>query len=198
MMNIFKDKAFVEKLNFDLNNGAVICFVTDTVWGIGALPTSKKGVEKIYTSKKRDPNKPLILMSNDVKNLLPYTDELSPLAKSLIKRYFAGALTLVTKKSEKTPDFVTAKFDTVGIRVPDNEFFIALCQNIEGGVLATTSANLSNEPSAKNYQQACEILKNSVDYIFPDCGYECKGLESTVVLINQNDYKILRQGAIQL
>ena len=70
-MNIFKDKSFVKKLNSDLKNGAVICFVTDTVWGIGALPTSKEGVEKIYTSKKRDPNKPLILMSNDIKNLLP-------------------------------------------------------------------------------------------------------------------------------
>lgn len=197
-MNIFKDKSFVKKLNSDLKNGAVICFVTDTVWGIGALPTSKEGVEKIYTSKKRDPNKPLILMSNDIKNLLPYTEELSPLAQSLVNKYFAGALTLVTKKSKKTPDFVTAKFDTVGIRVPDNEFFKTLCENIEGGVLATTSANLSNEPSAKNYQQACETLKNSVDYIFPDCGYECKGLESTVVLIDQNNHKILRQGAIRL
>ena len=197
MINIFNDKFFVQKLNDDLKKGAVVCFVTDTVWGIGALPSSQVGIEKIYSSKNRDRNKPLILMSDDVAHLLPYTNGVPPLGQKLIDKYFPGALTVVVRKSQKTPDYVSAYQETIGIRVPANQFFRTLCAHIDGHVLATTSANISSEPSAKNYLLACETLKNSVDYIFSDCGYHCEGLESTVVLVD-DDLKVLRQGAIKL
>ena len=198
MIEIFKDKKFTEKLNKDLKNGAVICFVTDTVWGIGCLPTSKEGVEKIYNIKERDRNKPLILMSNNIANLRPYVKLLSENAENLVKKYFPGALTLVVEKSNLTKDYITSNKNTVGIRVPNNTFFQSLCENIEGGVLATTSANPSDFPSAKNYKEAVFYLKNKVDYIFKDYDYNCKGLESTVAFVSDNDIKILRQGAVTI
>ena len=58
------------KLNSVLNNDGVIAYVTDTVWGLGCLPTSEKAVKKIYEIKHRDGKKPLILMSNEFYNLL--------------------------------------------------------------------------------------------------------------------------------
>lgn len=181
-----------------LNNGGVIAYVTDTVWGLGALPSSKKGVKKIYDTKKREPQKPLILMSNNVKNLLPYVKPLNNKTKELIKKYFPGALTLVLEKTPQTPDYITSGFNTVGIRVPDNEVFKEICGCIEGNVLATTSANLSHEISAKTYEQAFENMNGKVDLIIEDFGQKAKGIESTVALIAQNEVKILRQGNVMI
>lgn len=187
-----------EQIKNVLENDGVIAFVTDTVWGLGCLPDSEKAVRKIYEIKKREAIKPLILMSNKVDNLLPYVKPITNIAQKLIEKYFPGALTLVLEKSEKTPDFITSGFNTVGIRIPDNDIFKEICEVINGGVLATTSANLSHEPSAKTYSQAIEKIGNKADLIIDDFNQYAKGLESTVALVVENEIKILRQGAIQL
>jgi len=197
-MEIFEDKNFVKKLNNDLKNGEIVCFVTDTVWGVGCLPSSKEGAEKIYSTKGRDRSKPLILMSNDIDNLVPYTKNMSDTAKKLAGKFFPGALTIISEKSDLTHDWVSAGKNTIGIRVPNNEFFAKLCSVIEGGVLATTSANPSSVESAKNFEQAKKYLEGSVKYIFPDYGFECAGMESTVVLALDENVKVLRQGAVKI
>lgn len=196
LKTILNKKVSADKLNEKLKNGGVISFVTDTVWGLGCLPNCKKAVERIYEIKGRDTSKPLILMSNSVYNLFPYVDSINEKARKLMDDYFPGALTLVLKKSEKTPLYITSNKDTVGIRVPNNIFFKELCSIIDGGVLATTSANLSNYPSSKNYDEAVTSIGDFVDFVFEDNGYEAKGLESTVVLAVDNDIKVLRQGEI--
>lgn len=181
-----------------LDNDGVIAFVTDTVWGLGCLPSSETAVEKIYEIKKREAQKPLILMSNAVENLLPHVETPSQKAKELIEKHFPGAFTLVLKKSDKTPGYISSGFDTVGIRVPDNEVFKEICEAATGKVLATTSANLSNEPSAKTYEEALKKIGNLANIVINDFGQKAKGLESTVVLVIGDEVKILRQGAIVL
>lgn len=195
---ILSKNSFIKELNETLKNGGVIAFVTDTVWGLGCLPNSKKGVDKIYEIKGRDRSKPLILMSDKKENLIPYVKNVPENANKLMKEYFPGALTVILEKSEKTPLYITSDKNTVGIRVPNNEFFKQLCSVIDGHVLATTSANLSNHPSSKTYNEAKQSIGEYVDIIFEDYGYTCKGIESTVVLANEEDIKILRQGSIYI
>lgn len=185
-------------INKTLNNGGVIAFVTDTVWGLGCLPNSKQAVEKIYKIKGRDKSKPLILMSNSEENLLPYVKEVPAKAKELMQKHFPGALTIVLEKSKKTPLTITSNKNTVGIRVPNNTFFEQLCSIVEGHVLATTSANLSNQSASKTYEEAVNSIGNCVDIVFEDYGYSCKGKESTVVLVQENKVNILRQGSINI
>ena len=60
-MKIFEDENFIKNINNILKKGAVIAFVTDTVWGVGCLPDNEKAVKKIYEIKKREAKKPLIL-----------------------------------------------------------------------------------------------------------------------------------------
>ena len=188
-----------EEIKKILEGGGVIAYVTDTVWGLGCLPENENAVKKIYEIKHREAQKPLILMSNEAYNLLEYIQQpLSKTASKLIKKYFPGALTLVLEKSSKTPDFVTSGMNTVGIRVPDNEVFKEICEITPGHVLATTSANLSHQPSAKTYEQALENMKDLADIVIPDYGCFAKGLESTVAGIFDNEIKIFRQGAIKL
>ena len=187
-----------EEIKNILDNDGVIAYVTDTVWGLGCLPNCKKAVKKIYEIKKREEQKPLILMSNEAYNLLEYVKPLNKTASKLIKEYFPGALTIVTEKSDKTPDYITSNMQTVGIRVPDNAVFKEICEIATGHVLATTSANLSHQPSAKTYSQALENMSGLADIVIPDYGHICKGLESTVVGVMGNELKIFRQGAIEL
>ena len=189
----------IDEIKNILDNDGVIAYVTDTVWGLGCLPQSEKAVKKIYQIKKREPQKPLILMSSEAYNLLDYVQQpLSKTASKLIKEYFPGALTLVLKKSEKTPYYITSNMETVGIRVPNNPIFKEICENITGHVLATTSANLSHQPSAKTYEQALENMQGLADIIISDYGYTAEGLESTVAGIFDDEIKIFRQGAINL
>lgn len=179
-----------------LANGGVIAYVTDTVWGLGCLPDNEKAVKKIYEIKKREAQKPLILMSNEVYNLLNYVKPIPKVGQQLIKKYFPGALTIVTEKNDNTPDYITSNMSTVGIRVPDNEVFKRICEIIPGHVLATTSANLSHQPSAKTYEQAVENMTGLADLIIEDYGHPAKGLESTVAGVMGNELRIFRQGQI--
>lgn len=188
----------MEKINDILKKDGVISFVTDTVWGIGCLPVSQKAVEKIYKIKGRDKLKPLILMSNDLEYLLPYVEKMSKTQQEFAHKYFPGAVTLVLNKSELTPDYITSGFKTVGIRVPQNTVFARICEKIDGHVLATTSANLSNFAAAKTYREATSFIGDYVDFIVPDETDAAKGIESTVVLLNSSIPKILRQGAIDI
>lgn len=197
-MDIFSDNMFSKRLNEKLANGGVISFVTDTVWGVGCLPNCEKGVENIYELKNRDRSKPLILMSNNVENLLPYVKNISPNAKSLMDKFFPGALTLIFEKSDLTPDFVTSNQNTVGIRVPNNPVFQELCENIDGNVLATTSANLSGQEPALTYDEALKNVGTQVDYVFEDYGFACQGKASTVALALNDEIKVLRQGEIEV
>lgn len=193
---MLKNKKEIKKV---LENDGVIAFVTDTVWGLGCLPSSEKGVKKIYEIKKREAQKPLILMSNEIYNLLNYVKIIPKIGQKLIKKYFPGALTLVVKKNpEMTPDYITSNMDTVGIRVPDNEIFKEICEIAPNHVLATTSANLSHQPSAKSFEQAKENMEELADLVIDDCGCFCKGLESTVVGVFDDDVKVFRQGAIKI
>lgn len=181
-----------------LEDGGVIVYVTDTVWGLGCLPDNEKAVKKIYEIKKREAQKPLILMSNEVYNLLDYVKPIPKIGQQLIKKYFPGALTIVTDKSEKTPDYITSGMQTVGIRVPDNEVFGRICEILPNHVLATTSANLSHQPSAKTYEQALENMKDLADLVIEDYGCCAKGLESTVVGVMNGELRIFRQGEIKI
>lgn len=192
---MIKDK---EKILDILNNGGVIAYVTDTVWGLGCLPENDSAVKKIYDIKKREAHKPLILMSNEIYHLLEYVKPIPKIGQTLIKKYFPGALTIVTDKSDRTPDYITSAMSTVGIRVPDNEVFREICSIIPGHVLATTSANLSHQPSAKTYEQALSNMKNLADLVIPDYGFEAKGLESTVAGVMNDELRIFRQGAVKI
>lgn len=194
----YLSKELIEQINTTLNNNGIIVFVTDTVWGMGCLPTSEVAVKKIYEIKKREAKKPLILMSNNVEHLYQYVDSVPPIASDLINKHFPGALTLVLNKSEKTPFYITSEMNTVGIRVPNNQVFKEICENISGHVLATTSANLSNEPSAKSYIQAIENMGQKADLIIEDFGQQAKGLESTVAAAFDGEVKVFRHGAISL
>ena len=189
----------IKEINEVLKNDGVIAYVTDTVWGIGCLPSSEIAVKKIYEIKHREAKKPLILMSDDIYPLFDYVKQpIEKEAQILIKKYFPGALTLVLDKSVKTPDYLTSNMPTVGIRVPNNFIFAEICRNIDGRVLATTSANISGDPPALSYEEAIKYIGNKVDLVIKDYGYNAQGKASTVVGFDNAQVIVYRQGEIEI
>jgi L-threonylcarbamoyladenylate synthase len=137
-------------------------------------------------------------MSNKIEHLKPFVKEISPKAQNIMDKHFPGALTLIFEKTEEVPSYVTSNQNTVGIRIPNNIFFQELCEVIDGHVLATTSANLSGQPPATNYEEALENIGSNVEFVFQDYGQTCKGLSSTVARVLDDEIKIYRQGEVVL
>ncbi|GBF23504.1 dsRNA binding YrdC domain protein [Candidatus Gastranaerophilus sp. (ex Termes propinquus)] len=175
----------------------VYAFETDTVWGFGCSPQDDEAIEKIYEIKNRDRTKPLILMSNSLEHLLPYVENPPDEALDLMQKHFPGALTVVLKKSLLCPDSICAGFDTVGLRVPAHQGFWTLCDSVEGKVLATTSANISNEPPCADYEECCEKFSSVATVIKPNPPKAPSGAASTVVTFYP-EFKVLRQGDVAL
>ena len=181
-----------------LKPGEVIAFKTDTVWGFGCNPLDKNAVDKIYEIKKRDSKKPLILMSDDFKNLEKYIKNIPNYAHDLIKKHLPGGLTLIFEKSDLCPNFITSNGTTVGIRIPNSEDFKQIISQIDGKVLATTSCNIAGEEPVMTFLEAKENFKSVATIIEPISDKKNNNIPSTVILCKETEYKILRQGAIIL
>ena len=180
-----------------LKEDGVVAFPTDTVWGLGADPTNENAVKKIYELKKRDGQKPLILMASSLEYLEPFVENISDIEREVINKYLPGALTIISKKSKNTPDFVTSGFDTVGIRIPNHPVFWEVADCSPCKVLATTSANLSSQPSALKKEDVISYFGSNVNFVTNDFGYYAENKESTIIKYEKG-WHVLRQGVVKI
>jgi tRNA threonylcarbamoyl adenosine modification protein (Sua5/YciO/YrdC/YwlC family) len=180
-------KQTVEKLR----NGAVICYPTDTVYGIGCDIFNQKAIKKIYQIKKRRKDKPFSFMCSSLKNVSDYGHVSNP-AYRIMRKALPGPFTFVLSATKVVPKIMITKQKTVGIRVPDNNICLALLEEL-GNPIVTTSGipDEDGEPLSEAYQFE-ELLGNMVDLVidggmvFPD--------PSTVVSFTGDEPEILRQG----
>lgn len=179
-----------------LNNGGLFVFPTDTVYGLGCVFNNENSVKKIYELKGRDFDKPLAAYFSSVNMAENYILKQDDVFCNICEKYIPGAITIVTKKNDKIPDFVTSYGKTIGIRIPKNKFILELIEKL-GVPFVGTSANISNNPSAKNANEAFEIFNNKIELVLED-DESNQGLESTVLSVVDNQIKILRQGALEI
>ena len=174
-------------LDIDLRD-KVIIFPTDTVYGIGCLLNDLKSVERIYEIKQRDYSKPLAILCDSLETVKKVIKEGINLDPSLTK-YWPGKLTLIYPKNRIVSDLITAKKDTVGVRIPNHEISLSLLEKF--GPMVVTSLNLSNEPSILKFNDVLKYEK-LVDYIID--GGDLSSDSSTVYDTINNT--TLRQGDI--
>ena len=189
VMTDLKNPDFIKKLNEHLLNGGVIAFPTDTVWGLGALPT-RAGADAIFELKRRPKEKHLIIMSDSLGHIKQYMQGYPTKAFELAEKYWPGALTIGVPVAE------TDSMSFGGVRVPNYKPFQELCSVIDGHCLATTSANISGQSPL---QSAEEIQKQFPDIIVIDNAFDkMGGAPSTVAILTDNEVKIVRQGAVEI
>ncbi|MDD5083247.1 MAG: L-threonylcarbamoyladenylate synthase [Dehalococcoidales bacterium] len=186
-------KQQVEKGVSILEQGGIVAFPTDTVYGLGAGAYLTKAVDRIYQVKQRPRNMALPILLANTSQLAEVTESLPPVARLLAEHFLPGALTLVLRKAKSIPDIVSAGSDTIAVRVPAHPIPVALVSGI-GMPIVGTSANISSRPSAVTAQEVVRQFGNTIDLVID--GGRCPGIESTIVDVTGSVPVILREGAI--
>ena len=175
-----------------LKSGLPIIFPTDTLPAIGCLP---KFPNIIYKFKKRDKNKPLILMGSEQKQLIDYVHESAKEDyENIASNYWPGALTMVIPSKKKETLILTSKDNTLGLRIPNSDIAQSLMK--ETGPLLTSSANISGFTGSTT---ADEIALDfpSLKILGPIPWEKCSGKASTIISWKKSgDWRILREGEV--
>lgn len=185
---------FIKQAARVLGQGNLVVFPTETVYGIGADVFNKKAVAKIFTTKQRPADNPLIVHIAQMSDLKKLARSVSPLAEKVAKKFWPGPLTLILPKKKNVPKIVTGDTDTVAVRMPDHPVALALIK-VAKSPIAAPSANLSGKPSATDALHAVSDFGDKIE-VYLDSGPAKIGLESTVLDITVDPPEILRHGAI--
>lgn len=179
-----------------LRQGGLVCFPTETVYGLGARLFDEQALRKIFKVKNRPKDNPLIVHISDQKELKRLTINFPKSAFKLIKKFWPGPLTLVCKRSSCVPALASAGLKTVAIRMPNHGTALELIRAL-GEPIAAPSANISGRPSSTRYQDVVRELGNKVNLILKGEQSEL-GLESTVLDVTMVPFRVLRPGFVTL
>jgi len=187
-MNLVDSKSALKTLK----NGLPIIFPTDTLPAIGCLP---KFSEIIYEFKKRDRDKPLILMGSEHKQLIDYVHESAKEDyENIALKYWPGALTIVIPASDKHTSNLTSNDLTIGLRIPNSYMAQSLLR--ETGPLLTSSANISGFKGSITIE-GIALDFPSVKILGPIPWKKRSGKASTIIFWNKSgDWRLIREGEV--
>lgn len=146
-----------------LQNGGLILYPTDTVWGIGCDATNEKAVEKVYKLKRRPDEKAMIVLVADERDVLQYVA--SPdLAVFDYLQEAKKPTTVIYEDAIGLADNLVGKDGSIAIRICNEQFCKHLIKRFRKPIVST-SANISGEPAAKIFADINEQIKSGVDYV---------------------------------
>ena len=196
-MQDIKREEIAMAVNF-LKNWGVVVFPTDTVYGIWVLP-NEIAVEKLYQIKKRDHSKKIIALIDDHSRLAEIIDEKSGFLEKItpvLEKFWPWEVTVIFRAKL---DF-TKKFDqwlsTIWVRIPRNQTALDIIR-WAGGIVLTTSANISWEPSIISLEKLNPQIREEIDMEISDTSI-LTGTPSTIILYEDWEIKLLREGNISL
>lgn len=178
-----------------IKEGGVVVFPTDTAFGVGCRFDDEKAVKRIFSIKNRSEMQPLPILVNSISMAKEYFAPVSVKVDNLLNRHWPGALTVVFNSRESVPVFVRGGETTVGIRMPNHPFPLALIEAI-GVPLATTSANFHGEATPYKTEDIDPGFAKLVDLVVP--GSCPVGLSSTIVNCSREPWEVIRQGAVTI
>ena len=175
-----------------LKSGLPIIFPTDTLPAIGCLPEFSN---IIYEFKKRDKDKPLILMGSEYEQLIDYVNESAKKDyENIASKYWPGALTMVIPASETQTTIITSNDLTLGLRIPNSYMAQSLIR--ETGPLLTSSANLSGFKGSITVEGISQDFP-SVKILGPIPWGKISGKASTIIFWKKSgDWRLIREGEV--
>lgn len=176
-----------------IQEGNLVAFPTETVYGLGANALNPLAVAKIFELKERPSFDPLIIHIANLHQLEKLVLTQDERVYKLAEKFWPGPLTMVLPKSNIVPDIVTSGLSTVGIRMPNNDIALELISK-SGCPVAAPSANKFGRISPTTAAHVKKQLPN-VDYIL-DGGKTTVGIESTIIKLTDYGFQILRNGVI--
>ena len=146
-----------------MREGGVILYPTDTIWGIGCDATNEDAVRRVYEIKQRQDSKAMLVLVDSSVKVDFYVRDVPEVAWDLID-LADKPLTIIYSGARNLAANLLAKDGSVGIRVTNEDFSKRLCQQFRKAIVST-SANISGQPSPKNFSEISEEVKSAVDYI---------------------------------
>ncbi len=177
------------------DDGKVIVYPTDTVYGIGGNPYNVYAVRKIFEIKKRPLDKGLPVLAANIRDIEEIVN-LNNKAVKLVNKLWPGALTIVAPLKDKRLRLVCGGSDKLGVRIPNDEITLELIKKV-GRFIIGTSANLSGEKPCVDPKCVLNQLGEQVDILI-DAGIHGKGIPSTVIEVDGDEIKIIRRGAVDI
>ena len=177
-----------------LNEGGLVAFPTETVYGLGANALDAHAVARVFALKGRPSQNPLIVHVADEAMAKSLTTEWPEAAQKLAKALWPGPLSLILPKAACIPDIVTGSGPNVALRCPDHALTLELLRQF-GKPLVGPSANPSGSISPTKAAHVAAAF--SPEDVFVLDGGSCRGgIESTVLLLTEHPPRILRPGLI--
>ncbi|WP_423807439.1 L-threonylcarbamoyladenylate synthase [Photobacterium damselae] len=175
-----------------LQQGEVIGYPTEAVFGVGCDPDSEQAVHKLLALKQRPIEKGLILIAADYDQLLAYVDEGQLTTNQLeqIKNSWPGPVTWVMPTKPSVPKFLTGQFETIAVRVSDHPLVQQLCRQF-GKPITSTSANLTGQEPGRTYQDVEAQLGHYLAAILQG---EVGGRDNPSEIRDAQTGKVFRQG----
>lgn len=146
-----------------MREGGVILYPTDTIWGIGCDATNEDAVRRVYEIKQRQDSKAMLVLVDSSVKVDFYVRDVPEVAWDLID-LADKPLTIIYLGARNLAANLLAEDGSVGIRVTNEDFSKRLCQQFRKAIVST-SANISGQPSPKNFSEISEEVKSAVDYI---------------------------------
>ncbi len=198
MNNSRYDKADLQAALQVLRDGGIILYPTDTVWGIGCDATNEEAVKKIYSLKQRADSKAMLCLLDGAGKLQGYVD-VPDAAWQILEASTPDAeleqrpITIIYPRARNIANNLIAEDGSIGIRITNEAFSKALCEQLHHPIVST-SANISGQPTAKNFAQISDEIREGVDYI---CHYRRQDEEekkpSVIIKVNHdNSFQIIR------
>lgn len=186
-------------MNTEINNalktlkaGGLILYPTDTVWGIGCDAQNSDAVNRIFKLKQRLDSKALICLVADDRMLKKYVKKI-PEAAFDIFDVSNNPITIVYDDAQNLSENLTAKDNTIAIRIPDDDFCFQLLRKFNGAIVST-SANISNMPIPKSFKEISKEVLKGVDYVVNlHQEKNCNKPSSIIKLSNDGVVKIIRK-----
>ena len=144
--------------------GGVIAYPTEAVYGLGCDPRDGTAVLRLLELKHRPLDKGLILIAAEFEALRPYLAPINAATRAKLRRSWPGAVTWVLPARPEIPFWLCGKHASLAVRVTAHPLAAALCRAC-GGVLVSTSANISNRTPARNALSVRRNFGSGIDYI---------------------------------
>ncbi|WP_394740759.1 L-threonylcarbamoyladenylate synthase [Natronococcus roseus] len=172
-----------------IREGELVVYPTETVYGLGANAVDSDAVERVFEAKGRDRSKPVSMAVPSVPSALDYV-RATDREREFMAAFLPGPVTVLCQRRDVVPDELTAGEDRVGVRVPDHDLVLRLCERA-GTPITSTSANVSGSGSVRRIDDLEPSIREAVAVTID--GGETAGTESTVVDVSSGT--VHRRGA---
>ena len=175
-----------------IQNGGIILYPTDTVWGIGCDATNPEAVKKIYELKKREESKSMIVLMNGEKMMYNVFKDIPEVAWQILD-LSEKPTTLILDKPKNVAPNIIAEDQTLAVRIVKEPFCFKLMERMKRP-LVSTSANISGEPTPKSFKEISPEIIKGVDYVVNLHHEKIAGKPSTIIkLTSDAQVKVIRK-----